>query len=76
MPKAHYCIPCGKRTGHEREATLPEQYKSGDADYEDTSKCGECGEVYQCQECGTAWDVEREECSAVLHHGHHGPEGA
>lgn len=70
----HYRIPCGVRTEHEREATLPAQYRSGDPDYEDKSKCGRCGEMYQCQECGAPWDVERNGCAAVLEHGHHGPE--
>ena len=43
-----FCIPCGKETDHEREATLPPQYRCGDPDYEDRTKCGLCGETYQC----------------------------
>ena len=69
-----YCIPCDKSTEHEREATLPPEYKSGDPDYEDRSKCGRCGETYQCTWCGAPWDVTKQECEAVLDHGHHGPE--
>lgn len=74
LMRKHFCISCGTWTEHEREVTLPAQYRSGDPDYEDTSKCGSCGEDYQCQECGVQWDVLREECSAVLDHGYHGLE--
>lgn len=56
-------------TEYEREETLPPQYQCGDPDYEDRTKCGRCGETYQCQECGAPWDVERNECSDVLDHG-------
>jgi len=69
-----FCIPCGKETDHEREATLPPQYRCGDPDYEDRTKCGLCGETYQCPDCGCEWDPERNECSAVLDHGYHGQE--
>lgn len=71
----HFCIPCGKWTEHEREATLPEQYRCGDPDYEDRSKCGQCGEVYQCQECGIEWNVFLGECQSVIDHGEHGVTG-
>jgi predicted RNA-binding Zn-ribbon protein involved in translation (DUF1610 family) len=70
----HYCIPCRAWTEHEREATLPARYRCGDPDYEDRSKCGRCGEVYQCQECGAPFDVDARQCEAVLDHGYHGPE--
>ena len=72
--RTHFCGPCNAWTEHEREATLPPEYRCGDPDYEDRSKCGQCGEHYLCQECGAPWDVEHEECEAVLDHGHHGPE--
>jgi hypothetical protein len=70
----HWCDPCRDWTGHEQEATLPPAYRSGDPDYEDTSKCGRCGETYICGECGAPWDTGREECGDVLDHGYHGPE--
>jgi predicted RNA-binding Zn-ribbon protein involved in translation (DUF1610 family) len=70
----HFCIPCGQETEHEREVTLPEKYRCGDADYEDKTKCGRCGEAYQCQTCGAEFDVTRNECAAVADHGYHGPE--
>ena len=69
-----FCRDCGRQTDHEREATLPEDRKSGDPDYEDPSKCGVCGEPYACDECGAEWDVVANQCSAVLNHGYHGPE--
>ncbi len=70
----HFCIPCGTWTEHEREATLPAAYKCGDPDYEDKTKCGRCGEEYQCQTCGAELDIPSGSCSAVLDHGYHGPE--
>jgi hypothetical protein len=69
----HYCNTCRTWTDHEREATLPAQYKCGDPDYEDRTKCGRCGETYQCDECGAPWDVEAGQCEAVIDHGYHGP---
>jgi predicted RNA-binding Zn-ribbon protein involved in translation (DUF1610 family) len=68
-----FCIPCQEWTEHEREATLPAQYRCGDPEYEDRSKCGRCGETYQCGECGAPWDPAKDECEAVLDHGQHGP---
>jgi hypothetical protein len=68
----HYCRDCEKFTEHEREATVPEQYRCGDPDYEDRTKCGECGEHYACDECGAPWDVETEQCEAVRDYGGHG----
>lgn len=50
-----FCRDCGRDTEHEREATLPDEYKCGDPDYEDRSKCGECGETYQCDDCGALY---------------------
>ena len=70
----HYCVQCDAWTEHEREATLPARYQCGDPDYEDKTKCGRCGETYQCAECGVEWDVVKNECSAVLAYGHHGQE--
>jgi hypothetical protein len=70
----HWCIQCRDWTDHEREATLPPQYKCGDPDYEDRTKCGRCGETYQCDECGCPWDVDAEQCEAVIDHGYHGPD--
>jgi predicted RNA-binding Zn-ribbon protein involved in translation (DUF1610 family) len=70
----HYCIPCDAWTDHEQEVTLPEQYRCGDPDYEDRTKCGRCGETYQCQECGSPLNIDAEECEDVLDHGYHGPE--
>lgn len=55
LPVLLFCIGCGKLTGYEREATLPEEYRCGDPDYEDKSKCGVCGETYQCPVCGAPW---------------------
>lgn len=72
--RKHYCGQCRKETEHEREVTLPARYQSGDPDYEDRTKCGQCGETYQCQECGAAWDTESGECSDVQDHGYHGTE--
>jgi hypothetical protein len=72
--RRHYCDQCRKWTEHEREATLPPQYRGDDPDYEDRGKCGECGEEYRCGECGAAWDVDAEQCSDVAGHGYHGPE--
>lgn len=72
--RTHFCGQCRKETEHEREATLPAQYQCGDPDYEDKTKCGVCGETYQCQTCGAAWDTEAEECTDVADHGYHGPE--
>lgn len=73
-PKRHYCIPCDEWTDHEKETTLPAEYQCGDPNYEDRSKCGRCGETYQCQECGAPWNVQQEKCQAVIDHGQHGPE--
>jgi hypothetical protein len=70
----HWCEPCRAWTEHEREATLPPEYQCGDPDYEDRSRCGRCGEYYQCGECGAPWDVTAEKCEAILDHGYHGPE--
>ena len=70
----HWCIPCDAWTDHEQEATLPSRYQCGDPDYEDRTKCGRCGETYQCQECGAPYDVDAGQCEAVLDHGYHGPE--
>lgn len=68
-PALLFCIPCDRPTEHEREATLPEEYKCGEPDYEDRSKCGLCGETYQCPVCGAPWDVERNGCAAIISDG-------
>lgn len=69
-----WCRTCNKLTEHEREETLPGDVKTGDPGHEDRSKCGQCGEHYVCDDCGQQWDVERNECSAVVERGQHGPE--
>ena len=51
--------------------TLPDIYKCGDPDYEDLTKCGECGDTYTCDECGAPQNVEKNECQAVVDNGHH-----
>lgn len=69
-----YCRQCDAWTEHEKESTLPPQYQCGDPDYEDRSKCGQCGETYMCDACGAPWNTEKNECDAVADHGYHGPE--
>jgi hypothetical protein len=69
--KRLYCVNCDQLTEHEHEATLPEQYKCGDPDYEDKTKCGFCGENYVCAECGADWNTEENQCDSVITNGDH-----